>query len=53
MHKLRALGIRLRGLFRARRSDGDFAAELVSHVELHTEANIRAGLPPKKRVARP
>jgi predicted permease len=48
MHKLRALGIRLRGLFRARRSDADFAAELASHVELHTEDGIRAGLSPEE-----
>jgi hypothetical protein len=47
MHKLRAFILRLRGLFRSRRSvDDDFAAELDSHVALHTDDGIRAGLTP-------
>jgi predicted permease len=44
MRKLRAFAIRLRGLFRARPSAADFAAELESHVALHTEDGVRAGL---------
>ena len=48
MRKLRALGFRLLGLFRARRSDEEFAAELASHVALHTDAGIRAGLTPEE-----
>jgi len=44
MRKLRAFALRLRGLFRANRSDSDFAAELDSHVAMHTEDNIRSGL---------
>jgi predicted permease len=44
MRKLRAFVLRLRGLFRARPSAADFAAELESHVALHTEDGIRAGL---------
>ena len=51
MHKLRALGIRLHGLFHTRRADNEFAAELASHVALHTEDGIRAGLTPEE--ARP
>jgi predicted permease len=46
MHKLRALWIRLRGLIGARRDEDDFAAELESHVAMHTEDGIRAGLSP-------
>ncbi len=44
MRKWRALCFRLVGLFRGRRADDDFAAELESHVALHTEVGIRAGL---------
>ena len=46
MPKLRAFWIRLGGLFRAQRADGDFNAELESHVAMHTEDGIRAGLTP-------
>jgi predicted permease len=44
MRKLRALCFRLLGVFRSRRADDDFAAELESHIALHTEAGIRSGL---------
>jgi predicted permease len=44
MRKSRAFCFRLVGLFRGRRADDDFAAELASHVALHTDAGIRAGL---------
>ncbi len=46
MRKLRAFILRLRGLFGARPSAADFAAELESHVALHTEDGVRAGLTP-------
>jgi predicted permease len=46
MRKLRAFFLRLTGLFGFRRSEQDFAAELESHVALHTDAGIRAGLAP-------
>jgi predicted permease len=48
MHTLRALGLRLLGLFRARRSEDDFAAEIESHVVLHTDDGVRAGLSPEE-----
>jgi putative ABC transport system permease protein len=48
MPKLRAFALRLRGLFRSRRSDDEFAAELESHVAMHTDAGIRAGLSPEE-----
>lgn len=48
MRKLRALIIRLFGLFRARHHEADFAAELESHLALHIEDGIRAGLSPEE-----
>jgi predicted permease len=44
IRKLRSLALRLRGLFTGRRAEADFAAELESHVALHTDAGIRNGL---------
>ena len=46
MRQLRALAHRLLGLFRSRRADADFAAELESHVALDTDDGIRSGLSP-------
>ncbi len=46
MRKLRALVLRLRGLFQSRRSDREFAAELDAHIALHIDEGIRAGLSP-------
>ena len=48
MHTLRAFGLRLLALFRSRRSGDDFAAELESHLALHTDDGIRAGLSPEE-----
>ncbi len=48
MHTLRALGLRLLGFFRSRRPEDDFAAELESHVALHTDDGIGAGLSPEE-----
>ena len=42
--KLRAFGLRLRGLFGGAREDSDFNDELAAHIEMHTEDGIRAGL---------
>jgi predicted permease len=40
--------MRLRGLFAGGRGDGEFDAELESHVTMHTEDGVRAGLSPKE-----
>ena len=48
MRKLRALIIRLFGLFRTRNHEADFAAELESHMVFHIEDGIRAGLTPEE-----
>ena len=44
MGQVRAFVARFRGFFRARSIEDDFAAELESHIELHTENGMRAGL---------
>lgn len=46
MRKLKAIAMRLRGLFRSRPAEDDFVAELESHIAIHTEDGIRAGLSP-------
>jgi putative ABC transport system permease protein len=46
MPKLRASALRFVGLFRSRRADADFAAELESSVAMHTDDLIRTGLTP-------
>ena len=48
MRKLRAWMMRLCGLLSFRRGEGDFADELESHVAMHTEDGIRAGLSPEE-----
>ncbi|HEV2215799.1 MAG TPA: ABC transporter permease, partial [Terracidiphilus sp.] len=47
MRRLRAVWMRLRGLFFGWQQDGEFAAELDSHLTMHTEDGIRAGLSPE------
>jgi predicted permease len=44
MRKLRALFLRLRGMFRAEGANGDFAAELDSHIAMDIEDGVRSGL---------
>jgi predicted permease len=44
MRTHRAFLFRLCGIFPSRRTEQDFAAELESHVALHTDEGIRAGL---------
>jgi len=44
MRHFRALFIRLAGLFRKDRHEQEIAAELESHLQLHIEDNLRAGM---------
>jgi predicted permease len=44
MRTLRAMWIRLGGLFGARRAHHEIAAELESHLQMHIEDNLRAGM---------
>ena len=48
MRKLRALLIRIANLFRRQRTEDEFQAELESHIDLHTQDGIRAGLSPEQ-----
>jgi predicted permease len=46
MRQLRALFVRLGGLFRKERGDRELAAEMDSHLQMHIEDNLRAGMSP-------
>ena len=49
MRPLRAFFLRLRALFSSRRSaDTEIAAELDSHLQLHIDDNLRAGMSPEE-----
>ena len=48
MRNLRAFWIRLRALVRPRSADRDLAEEIQSHVAMHTDAGVRAGLSPEE-----
>ncbi len=48
MKKLRALWLRLCGLNHGRQAEEDFAAELESHIAMHTEDGVRKGLTPEQ-----
>jgi putative ABC transport system permease protein len=45
--RLRVWFLRLAGLFRKRRRDAEFAAELESNLQFHIEDNLRAGMSPE------
>ena len=45
MRYLRALWIRFRGLFAPSGADADISAELESHLQMHIDDNLRAGMP--------
>lgn len=47
MRGMRAWFRRLLGLFRKSKRDAEFAAELQSHLQLHIEDNLRAGMTPE------
>ena len=44
MRQVRALLLRLAALFRKAEAESEFSEELRSHVELHIEDNVRAGM---------
>ena len=48
MRKLRALLVRLWGLSKRRREDDEFSEELQSHLQMHTDDNIRSGMTPEQ-----
>ncbi|MGC2398723.1 MAG: ABC transporter permease [Acidobacteriaceae bacterium] len=48
MRRLRAFAFRILGLFDRHPAEDDFAAELESHIALHMDDGIRAGLTPEE-----
>ncbi|HSF41052.1 MAG TPA: permease prefix domain 1-containing protein, partial [Thermoanaerobaculia bacterium] len=48
MRGLRALLVRLRSVFDRDRLDAELAAELESHLAMHIDDNVRAGLTPEE-----
>ena len=48
MSRVTALARRLRGLFRYGREDAETQDELRFHLEMETEKNLRAGMPPRE-----
>ena len=48
MRNLRALWLRLRVIFYAEQANHEFAAKLESHLQMHTEDNLRSGMSPKE-----
>jgi len=44
MRKLRALWMRLRGMFAGAAAEDELSAELESHLQMHIEGNLRAGM---------
>ena len=46
MRRLRAALVRLTSLFRRERLDRELAAEMESHLQLHVDDNLRAGMSP-------
>lgn len=48
MRWLHAFALRLVGLFQRQRQDSEFADELQSHLEMHIEDNLRAGMSPEQ-----
>lgn len=48
MKPFRAWTLRFAGLFKRQSRDRELAAELESHVQLHVDDNLRAGMPPEE-----
>jgi predicted permease len=48
MRRLRAWVFRLGGLFRGERAERELAEELESHLQMHIEDNVRAGMAPEE-----
>jgi predicted permease len=48
MRRLRAWFLRIAGLFRKETDEREFTAEMESHLQLHIDENLRAGMPPEQ-----
>ena len=51
MKTLRAWFLRIGGLFSKAGRDSDLSDEIESHLQLHIDDNLRAGMPPELRAA--
>ena len=47
MKRLRACLLRIAGLFSTARRERDLSNEIESHLQLHIDDNLRAGMPPE------
>src|SRR5260370_11931688 len=48
MRQLRALFLRLGGLFNRRQRDRELSAEMESHLQMHVEDHLRSGMTPEE-----
>jgi macrolide transport system ATP-binding/permease protein len=48
MKGLRAWSIRMAGIFSPRQRESEFASELDSHLQMHIDDNLRAGMTPEQ-----
>ncbi|HYY57896.1 MAG TPA: permease prefix domain 1-containing protein, partial [Pyrinomonadaceae bacterium] len=48
IRQLRALAVRLASLFGQKKRDRELAEELESHLQMHIEDNLRAGMTPEE-----
>jgi macrolide transport system ATP-binding/permease protein len=53
MKQIRAGLLRLKGVFMKTASEQELAAEIESHLQMHIDDNLRAGMTPQKRGDRP
>src|SRR5258706_7166635 len=48
MRKVRSLLLKMAGFFLSPRKDEEFSAELATHLQMHTDDNVRAGMSPQE-----
>src|SRR5882762_319475 len=48
MRKVRALVLKMAGFFLGPRGDEEFSTELATHLQMHTDDNVRAGMSPQE-----
>src|SRR5258708_4232204 len=48
MRKIRALLLKMSGFFLRKRGDEEFSTELATHLQMHTDDNVRSGMSPQE-----
>src|SRR5712664_4917821 len=48
MRKVRALLLKMSGFFLRKRGDEEFSTELATHLQMHTDDNVHAGMTPQE-----